>query len=178
MRGMARAQNDDAALVEIKAVEPSWPRIGEAVFAPPMPLDQALSVKDGVFGAAVEEALLARLNLKIGDVIRIGDAKFALRTVLVSEPDRLATGIGLGPRVLISLARARRNRAGPARIAGALDDPRVDGRAGGAPDEAAVKALIDAANKAFPASRLGGARPRQRLAEFSKTSIASPNSSR
>ena len=150
MRGMARAQNDDAALVEIKAVEPSWPRIGAAVFAPSMPLDQALSEKDGAFGAAVEEALLARLNLKLGDVIRIGEAKFALRTVLISEPDRLATGIGLGPRVLISQA---------ALDATGLVQPGslvrwttrvVMGRAGGAPDEAAVQALMDNAKKAFP----------------------------
>ena len=150
MRGMARAQNDDAALVEIKAVEPSWPRIGAAVFAPSMLLDQALSEKDGAFGAAVEEALLARLNLKLGDVVRIGEAKFALRTVLVSEPDRLATGIGLGPRVLISQA---------ALDATGLVQPGslvrwttriVMGRAGGAPDEAAVQALMDNAKKAFP----------------------------
>ena len=59
-----------------------------------MSLDDALGERDGVFGAAVEEALLARLNLKLGDVIRIGEANFALRTVLVSEPDRLATGRG------------------------------------------------------------------------------------
>ena len=39
-----------------------------------MPLDEALGEKDGVFGAAVEEALLARLNLKLGDIIRIGEA--------------------------------------------------------------------------------------------------------
>ena len=61
------------ALVEIKAVEPSWPRIRVAGFAPSISLDEALSEKDGVFGAAVEEALLARLNLKLGDVIRISD---------------------------------------------------------------------------------------------------------
>src|SRR6185437_2658328 len=78
MRGMARAASGDAALIEIKAVEPSWPRLGAAVFAPPMPLEEALGEKDGVFGVAVEDALLARLNLKLGDVIRIGEASFAL----------------------------------------------------------------------------------------------------
>ena len=102
LRGMARAASGDAALIEIKAVEPSWPRIGQAVFAPPMSLEDALGERDGMFGAAVEEALLARLNLKLGDVIRIGEANFAIRTLLASEPDRLATGMGLGPRVLIS----------------------------------------------------------------------------
>ena len=102
MRAMARAESDDAALIEIKAVEPSWPRIGAAVLAPPVPIADALAEKDGAFGAAAEEALLARLNLKLGDVVRIGEAKFAIWAVLISEPDRLATGVGLGPRVVIS----------------------------------------------------------------------------
>src|SRR6202021_3720875 len=79
-----------------------WPRIGQAAFAPPMSLEDAVGERDGMLGAAVEETLLARLNLKLGDVIRIGETNFAIRTLLVSEPDRLATGIGLGPRVLIS----------------------------------------------------------------------------
>src|SRR3984885_7649936 len=95
LRGMARASGD-GALIEIKAVEPSWPRIGQAVFAPPMSLEDALGERGGMFGAAVEEALLARLNLKLGDVIRIGETTFVIRTLLASEPDRLATGIGLG----------------------------------------------------------------------------------
>ena len=38
MRAMARAENGDAALVEVKAVEPSWPRIGARRFRPSMPL--------------------------------------------------------------------------------------------------------------------------------------------
>ena len=70
MRAMARTGSGEAALVEIKAVEPSWPRIGAAVFAPPMPPAQALAEKDRVFGAVAEEALFARLNLKLGDVVR------------------------------------------------------------------------------------------------------------
>jgi putative ABC transport system permease protein len=150
MRAMARAESDDAALVELKAVEPSWPRIGAAVLAPSMPLGETLSEKDGAFGVAAEEALLARLNLKLGDVIRIGEAKFAIRTILTSEPDRLATGVGLGPRVLISQA---------ALDATGLVQPGslvrwttrvIMGGAGGAPDEAAVRALLGQANKAFP----------------------------
>ena len=88
VRGMARTASDDAALIEIKAVEPSWPTLGSAVFAPPMSLDDALSERDDAFGAAVEEALLARLNLKLGDVIRIGEANFP------SAPSSSANPIG------------------------------------------------------------------------------------
>ncbi len=146
MRGMARAASGDAALVEIKAVEPSWPRLGAAVLAPPIPLDQALGEKDGAFGAAVEEALLARLGLKLGDVIRIGEANFALRAVLVSEPDRLATGIGLGPRVLISQAALEATKLiEPGSLIRWTSRVVMAGPGGGAPSGAAVQALIDEA---------------------------------
>jgi putative ABC transport system permease protein len=150
MRAMARAGSDDAALVELKAVEPSWPRIGAAVLAPSMPLSEALSEKEGMFGAAAEEALLARLNLKLGDVVRIGEAKFSIRTILTSEPDRLATGVGLGPRVLISQA---------ALDATALVQPGslvrwttrvIMGGPGGGLDEASVRAFMSEAKQAFP----------------------------
>ncbi len=150
MRGMARAESGDAALVEIKAVEPAWPRIGAAVFDPPMSPADALSEKDGAFGAAVEETLLPRLNLKLGDVIRIGDAKFVLRTLLTSEPDRLAAGLGFGPRVLI--AQDALNATGLVQPGSLVrwTTRVVMGGADGAPDEAAVKGLLDAAKRAFP----------------------------
>ena len=101
---MARAENGDAALVEVKAVEPSWPSIGAATFMPPLAPSDALAEKDGVFGAAAEEALLARLGLKIGDTFHLGEATFVLSAVVSSEPDRLAVGVGFGPRLLISQA--------------------------------------------------------------------------
>src|SRR6185437_12158309 len=150
MRGMARAKSGDAALIEIKAVEPSWPRLGAAVFAPPMALDSALGEKDGVFGAAVEESLLARLNLKLGDVIRIGEANFVLRTVLVSEPDRLATGIGLGPRALISQAALEATKLVEPGSLIRWTTRVVIGGPNHAPDGAAVQAFMDAAKRAFP----------------------------
>ena len=128
VRGMARAASGDAALIEIKAVEPTWPRIGEAVFAPPLSLGDALGEKDGVFGAAVEETLLARLNLKLGDVIRIGDGNFALRTLLVSEPDRLATGRRARPARAHFASGSRRNETHSAGISGPMDDARHHGR--------------------------------------------------
>jgi putative ABC transport system permease protein len=146
MRAMARTGSDDAALIELKAVEPSWPRIGAAVLAPSMPLGDALAERDGMFGAAAEEALLARLNLKIGDVIRIGEARFAVRTLLVSEPDRLATGVGLGPRVLIS--QAALDAAGLVQP-GSLIRWTTRVIMGGA-DEAAVRKLLSEAKQAFP----------------------------
>ncbi len=150
MRAMARTESGDAALVEVKAVEPSWPTIGAAVFDPPMSPAEALAKRDGGFGAAAEETLLARLNLRIGDVFELGEAKFILCAVVTSEPDRLAVGVGLGPRVVISQAGLKATGLVQPGSLVRWTTRVVMGGPGGAPDEAAVKALIDKANQTFP----------------------------
>jgi putative ABC transport system permease protein len=168
LRGMARVASGDAALVEIKAVEPSWPRLGRAVFAPPMSVEDALGEQDGVFGAAVEETLLGRLNLKLGDVIRIGEANFAIRTLLVSEPDRLAAVAGLGPRVLMSQAALDATKLVQPGSLVRWTTRVVMGRPNGPPDNSTVQALMDEAKRSFPQA---GWDARSRLAispEFSR----------
>jgi putative ABC transport system permease protein len=102
MRAMARAQDGRTALVEVKAVDAAYPLYGTVVLDPQQPLAQTLAQREGVFGAAVEPALLARLDLKLGARITIGAAAIEFRAVLTSEPDKLAGGIGFGPRLLIS----------------------------------------------------------------------------
>ena len=107
MRVMARKQDGAAALVEIKAAPASYPAIGEAVTTPAMPLQEALAISHGVPGFVAEAALAARLDLKLGDRILIGDATFEYRAELKSEPDKLAGGLGFGPRVIISIDALR-----------------------------------------------------------------------
>ena len=104
MRAMARTSGGQMNLVEVKAVDGAYPLFGKVESDPDMPLPALLAEKDGVFGAAVDPALLARLNLKTGDRITIGSATIELRAALIKEPDRLSAGISLGPRVLISEA--------------------------------------------------------------------------
>ncbi len=147
MRAMARADGGDAALVEVKAVESSWPLLGAAAFAPPMASAAALAEANGVYGAAAEEALLARLNLKLGDTLHLGEATFVLRAVVASEPDRLAVGVGFGPRLLISQAALDATKlVQPGSLVRWTSRVVMDG----APDEAAVKTFIASAGKAFP----------------------------
>src|SRR5204862_1949751 len=67
----------------------------------------ALAQCDGVFGAAVDPALLARLGIARGARITIGSATIELRAILKTEPDRLAGGIGFGPRLIVSEAALR-----------------------------------------------------------------------
>ena len=72
-----------------------------------MPMADLLAERDGAFGAAVDSTLLARLDLKLGDRITIGNASFQIRSAVGAEPDKLAGNVGLGPRVLVSEASLR-----------------------------------------------------------------------
>jgi putative ABC transport system permease protein len=107
MRAMARAMSGETALVEIKAVDAAYPLFGAVMLEPATELGAALAQRDGVYGAAVDAALLARLNLGAGARVTVGSATIELRTTLTSEPDKLAGGIGFGPRLLISEAALR-----------------------------------------------------------------------
>jgi putative ABC transport system permease protein len=107
MRAMARTEDARTALVEIKAVDGAYPLTGAVVLDPAQPLAAALALRDGVYGAAADPALLARLDLKPGARITVGSAKIEIRAALASEPDKLAGGIGFGPRLLIGEAALR-----------------------------------------------------------------------
>jgi putative ABC transport system permease protein len=107
MRAMARAPDGRTALVEVKAVDAAYPLYGAVALEPGQPLAEALAQRDGAFGAAADPALLARLDLKPGSRIAIGGATIEIRAVLRSEPDKLAGGIGFGPRLLVSEAALR-----------------------------------------------------------------------
>ena len=107
MRAMARTEDGRNALVELKAVDAPYPLYGAVKLDRGLGLDTALSESGGVFGAAADPAFLSRMDLQPGARITIGAARIEIRSALVSEPDRLAGGIGFGPRLLISEAALR-----------------------------------------------------------------------
>jgi len=107
LRAMARTSDGRSTLVEVKAVDAAYPLFGAVATDPAVALPLLLAENAGAFGAAVDAALLTRLDLKTGDRISIGNATVELRATLTGEPDKLAGGIGLGPRVLISEAALR-----------------------------------------------------------------------
>src|SRR5438309_587606 len=107
MRAMARAQDERTALVEIKGVDTAYPLFGSVGLDPAQPLADALAQRDGAHGAAADPALLARLDLKPGGRITVGAATIEIRAALASEPDKLAGGIGFGPRLLIGIEALR-----------------------------------------------------------------------
>jgi putative ABC transport system permease protein len=107
LRAMARSADGRATLVEIKAVDGAYPLFGQTALDPPGALGSALAQRDGVFGAAADPTLLARLELKPGARLTIGNAKIEIRAALTNEPDKLAGGIGFGPRLMVSEAALR-----------------------------------------------------------------------
>jgi len=104
LRGMARASDGRLALVEIKAVDGSYPMLGELMLHPGLSVNDLLAERDGAFGAAADPTLLARLDLKVGDRVSIGNATFQIRSAVDAEPDKLAGGVGFGPRFLVGEA--------------------------------------------------------------------------
>ena len=107
LRVMARSPDGRLALVELKAVDANYPMLGELTLDPKMPVSDLLAERDGAFGAAVDSTLLARLDLKLGDRVTVGNTAFQIRSVVDAEPDKLAGNVGLGPRFLVSEASLR-----------------------------------------------------------------------
>ncbi|MBF9232957.1 ABC transporter permease [Microvirga alba] len=102
LRAMAVAGEKGSALVELKAVDGAYPAVGQLETDPQLAPADLMAQRNGAFGAAVDPALLARLDLKVGDRVTIGAANVELRASLVSEPDKIASGIGFGPRLIMS----------------------------------------------------------------------------
>lgn len=152
MRAMARRDDGSSALVEIKAVAADYPATGAVQLDPPMPLAQALATRDGISGFVADAALPARLGLKIGDELQIGAARLRLAAVLESEPDKLAGGVGFGPRVLMSQQTFRATGLiQPGSLVRWLYRLSLNGASPGAqPDMAEVEQFTADAQKAFP----------------------------
>jgi putative ABC transport system permease protein len=107
LRAMARTADGRSTLVEIKAVDGNYPLFGTVTTDPAMALPALFAQGNGAYGAAVDPTLLTRLDLKTGDRITLGNTVIEMRAALTGEPDKLAGGIGLGPRVLMSEAALR-----------------------------------------------------------------------
>ena len=102
LRAMAIAGEKGSALVEMKAVDATYPAVGNLETDPQLPPAELLASRNGAFGAVADPVLLARLDMKVGDRVTIGDATIEFRASLLSEPDKIASGIGLGPRLIVS----------------------------------------------------------------------------
>jgi putative ABC transport system permease protein len=102
MRAMARRPDGARrSLIELKAVDGAYPLYGAIGLSPVQDLGAALGRRDGQWGAVVDAAILPRLDVKLGDTIRIGDGDFVIRGVLTREPDFGGNMMIFGPRIMI-----------------------------------------------------------------------------
>ena len=112
MRGIAISGDTGRALVEVKAIDSLYPLYGQLTLNQQGPLQPRLTQKDGIWGAFAESAILARLKIKPGDVIEMGEARFRVHDTIKREPDRIADGLIIGPRLMIRPRRLKSHRSG------------------------------------------------------------------
>lgn len=99
MRTMGRrVDGEDQTLIELKGVDGAYPLVGELKLDGNADPSEALSR-----GLIVDAMLLERLDVKVGEKIRIGEAELEIAARLVSEPDGLGDRVAYGPRVLASI---------------------------------------------------------------------------
>jgi putative ABC transport system permease protein len=100
MVSMASSPSDPVPLlISLKAVDPAkYPFYGKVELDPEGELDRVLTASTVV----VADDLLIRLHTKVGASLKIGDASFRIAAVVVREPDRMSSSMGLGPRVIMA----------------------------------------------------------------------------
>jgi len=152
MRAMVRSADESrTALVELRAVDPSYPHGGTLRLEDGSSDAQALmAAQDGVFGALVAPELLDRLQISKGDTLLLGTETLQIRGVIRSEPDRLSSGLGFGPRLLVSLdALKASGLVRPGSLVTWTYRLRLPDGANGLP---AIQALHAEADAAFPSA--------------------------
>lgn len=99
LRAMAITNDgSDSILAELKAVDGAYPLYGQ------LRLESGKLAHTPPRGHIyIGPSLSDRLNLKIGDTIRFGEARFIVDGIIADEPDRLGEGFTLGPVSLISM---------------------------------------------------------------------------
>ena len=108
MRVMAQSlDKTQNILAELKAVDKLYPLFGGFRLKGAMSLPTALSLKDGKYGVAVEQKILNKLSLLLGDKIWIGATEFVIRAIIDREPDRSSQVFRLGPRIMMSIGGLR-----------------------------------------------------------------------
>ncbi|MGD8520490.1 MAG: ABC transporter permease, partial [Desulfobacterales bacterium] len=92
------AENSDSVLAKLKVVEKSYPFYGRMVMQSARKFKNVLAPGRIV----VSQSLLDRLELKLGDQLRIGQALLKIEDVVLQEPDQPVEFLSLGPRIFIS----------------------------------------------------------------------------
>jgi len=98
---VVRTSSTDASLLSnLKIVDPGYPFYGTVELSSGRLFREVLTSGNVI----VEQQLLDRLQLRVGDRLHIGSSTLTIRDVLVTEPDRPVNLFALGPRVFIAAA--------------------------------------------------------------------------
>lgn len=93
------ADSPQPLLCSIKAVDPNlYPFYGTVQLNPPLSLREALTDESAV----VSLDFLVRTASHQGGEIQVGSRRFKIAAIILEEPDRLASGIEIGPRILLT----------------------------------------------------------------------------
>lgn len=93
----ARAQ----VLTQIKAVDSTYPLLGNVVLSPDLSVQRALAGQGDVPGVVLDGLLMQRLDVKLGDQVLLGKQAFIVMAQLISEPDTVGNSLFIGARTLV-----------------------------------------------------------------------------
>jgi putative ABC transport system permease protein len=90
-------------LAEIKAVDPGYPLRGELRIGETRTVAGTATREAPAAGTVwVDDRLLARLGVKTGDAIGLGERQFRIAGVIVEEPEAAVGFLSLGPRLIMN----------------------------------------------------------------------------
>lgn len=100
LRTMARTvDGEDQTLAELKAVDTTYPQIGQFTLEGGESLQAAIHRERGVL---IAPSLLDRLDIKVGDMLNVAGTNLPVTGVISNEPDKIGATLAFGPRVMIS----------------------------------------------------------------------------
>ncbi len=103
----ASPRSKSPLLSTVRAVDPLlYPFYGVVELDPAGSLREVLDDE----AVVVSPELLIRTRSSIGDLVQIGAGSFRIAAILKSEPDRVASGFELGPRILMTRKGLERTR--------------------------------------------------------------------
>lgn len=92
----------ESTMVDLRSVTYGYPLYGTVETAPQLPMAEILAEKEGIYGVAVEDLLADRLNLSVGDRLRLNQIEVEIRALVLNEPDKANLGFQIGPTVFLS----------------------------------------------------------------------------